>query len=832
MSTEPFPTRGARPAAAASPGPSPTVRQTLAYVAFGAVYYLLAAYAASLPFHARLPMFIWPAHGVALAALLVSPGRRWPGYLALVFAATVAVGLDRSDGWTLILANGALNVGQPLFVAAGLQRLAGPRVRIDTVKGVSSFLVGMLPLVAVMSIVGAYHAFSDLQATFRTQWSVTFISTMLGMLLTAPLILAWNRTRAAEMMAVARERWPELLALYVGLIVSANYVFGSRTQGIGFIPPLAYLCAPFLIWAALSFGLRAATLGLAIFGLIVYWHTGQGFGPLSIDGVADLRSLLHLQGYLATLVVTTLFAAALLVERQEAARETEAWRNRHEAVIRASGNLLYEFDPTQGDVLWDGDTVGVLGTRRESIATIQKWLERVHPDDRMRLKGLRKLLISGDLAHIALEYRFRRDDGVYTTVGVNAYRIESSVPGAPGRVIGFVKDVSEKVRAEEERQKLAAQLRQAEKMQAVGHLAGGIAHDFNNILGAILGYGELAQMKAEGEMRRYLDTIMSAGNRAKALVAQILSYSRAEGAERMPVIVAPIAQEVCDLIRGSSPPTIETRFESDANDAAVLGDPTRLHQLLMNLCTNAVQAMGEGGLLEIKVASQQVPAARKVRTGEMPAGEYVNLTVRDSGHGIAPEVIDRIFEPFFTTKPAGRGTGLGLALVHAVVMEHKGFLEVTSELGAGTTFEVWMPQVVVEEGVPEATDTVPRGQGQTILAVDDEVEVLHALEEMLAQLGYEPVGFSDSREALAAARANPRRFDAVVSDEVMSQLTGTQLALELRKLNPTLPIVIASGYGGAGFETRALSAGVNRVLKKPYRMSDIAEALAAFFAAP
>src|SRR6185437_1567643 len=440
------------------------------------------------------------------------------------------------------------------------------------------------------------------------------------------LILAWNRARAAEIMQVAKERWPELLTLYVGLVVSTYIVFSSRPQGVGFIPPLAYLCAPFLIWAALSFGLRAATLGLAIFGLIVYWYTGQGSGPYSIEGVADLRSLLHLQGYLATIVVTTLFAAALLVERQEAARETEAWRNRHEAVIRASGNLLYEFDPTQGGVLWDGDTGAVLGTRRENIATIQKWLDRVHPDDRMRLKGLRKLLISGDLAHIALEYRFRRDDGVYTTVGVNAYRIESNVPGAARRVIGFVKDVSEKVRAEEERQKLAAQLRQAEKMQAVGHLAGGIAHDFNNILGAILGYGELAQMKAEGEMRRYLDTIMSAGNRAKALVAQILSYSRAEGAERMPVIVGPIAQEVCDLIRGSSPPTIEVRFDADASDSAVLGDPTRLHQLLMNLCTNAVQAMGDGGVLEIAVAAEQVPEARKVRTGEMPPGEYVRIT--------------------------------------------------------------------------------------------------------------------------------------------------------------------------------------------------------------
>ncbi len=808
-----------------------SVRQTLAYVAFGVIYYLLAAYAASLPLHAKLPVFIWPAHGVALGALLVAPPRRWPGYLVLVFLASVAVGLDMGEGWGAMLAGAALNCAQPSFVAAGLMRLSGPRVRIDTVKGVSSFLVGMLPLVAVTALVDASHAYLQFGGNFRNRWSVTFVSTMLGMLLTAPLILAWSRSGLREALEVARRRWPELLALFAGLVVSANYVFGKQAPGGDLIPPLAYLCAPFLIWAALGFGLRTASLGLSVFGLIVYWHAGHGAAPMSFENIPDLRALLQLQGYLATLVVTTLFAAALLVERQEAARETEAWRNRHEAVIRASGNLLYEFDPAQGGILWDGDTMAVVGTRRDNISTLSKWVERVHPDDRMRLKGLRKMLLTGDLSHVALEYRFRRDDGEYTTVGVNAYRIGevAGVAGGPRRVIGFVKDVSEKVRAEEERQRLAAQLRQAEKMQAVGHLAGGIAHDFNNILGAILGYGELAQLKAEGDMRRYLDTIMSAGNRAKALVAQILSYSRAEGAERLPVIVGPIAQEVCDLIRGSSPQAIEVRFVSEAGEAAVLGDPTRLHQLFMNLCTNAVQAMGEGGVLEVNVSEENVSAMRKVRTGEMPAGDYVRITVRDTGHGIAPEVIDRIFEPFFTTKPAGRGTGLGLALVHAVVMEHRGFLEVTSELGRGTTFEVWMPLVYVEEGAQEKQETFPMGGGQTILAVDDEIEVLHALEEMLAALGYEPVGFSDSREALAAARANPRRFDAVVSDEVMAQLTGTQLAVELRKLNPTLPIVIASGYGGAGFETRALSAGVNRVLKKPYRMSDIAEALAAFF---
>jgi PAS domain S-box-containing protein len=801
------------------------------FVAFLAVYYLLAAYAASFPIHARVPLFIWPAHGVALGVLLVSPLRRWPVYLALVVVATAVVGLQSGFDAQRIALTAVINAAQPLFVAAGLQRLAGPRVQIDTVRGLSSFLVGMFPLVAAMSILDASYSYLRYQAPFRESWSVTFVSTMLGMLLTSPLILAWSRSGWKQAADAARGRLPELIVLYVSLVVTTFYVFATKPLGASFIPPLAYLCAPFLIWAALRFGLRAATLGLSLFGLICYWQTAHGFGPQSIVGAPDIRSLLHLQGYLATVFVTTLFAAALHVEREEAARETESWRNRHEAVIRASGNLLYEFDPATGSVIWDGDMIGVLGTTRDKLATIGQWMDRVHPDDRIRVKGLRQMMQEGEIAHMAIEYRFLRDDGEYTTVGVNAYRIADPAGGPGRRVIGFVKDVSEKVRAEEERQRLAAQLRQAEKMQAVGHLAGGIAHDFNNILGAILGYGELAQVKATGDIKRYLDTIMSAGQRAKALVNQILSYSRAENADRVPVIVAPIGQEVVDLVRGSSPPGIEVQFHLDgAEDATVLGDPTRLHQLLMNLCTNAVQAMGDTGSLELTVANDDFDAPRTVRTGEIPAGDYVRITVKDSGHGIAPEVIDRIFEPFFTTKPAGRGTGLGLALVHSVVAEHHGFIEVESELGSGTRFDIWIPRVQAQEEGDETQREMPMGAGQVILAVDDEVDVLHALEEMLASLGYEPVGFNSSREALEAARQNPRRFDAVVSDEVMPELTGTQMAIELRKVNPMLPIVIASGYGGAGFETRALSAGVNRVLKKPYRMSDIAESLNNFFA--
>ena len=806
-------------------------RPVLAFTAFAAAYFFLAAYAATLHLNSNVPPFLWPAHGLALGALLMAPVRRWPVYLALVVAATVAVGLAASEPAAAIARTCFINVVEPALVAFGLRRLAGPRVQIETVRGLAALLVGMLPLVAAMAVPDAAFSSIAFDAPFRQRWLLTFVSTMLGMLLTAPLILAWGRQGHLEALELARARLPEMAALFVMLAFTTHYVFSTRPPGSGFIPPLAYLTAPFLIWAALRFGMRTATLALAVFGLICYWHTGKVTGTGS--GMPELLSLLYLQGYLATVVITTLFSAALLVERQDAARETEEWRYRHERVIRASGSLLYDLDPNRGTLVWDGDTQAVLGTTRAQLTSVRQWMSRVHPDDRTRLRGLREDLLKGQVSHVSIEYRFRRDDGEYITIGVNAYRIADPRMAGGRRVIGFVRDVTDKVRAEAERLRLEAQLKQAEKMQAVGHLAGGIAHDFNNILGAILGYGELAQARAaqDESMKRYLDTIMNAGNRAKSLVNQILSYSRAEGSPRERVVVAPIVEEVVELVRGSRPAGVDVRFTVEAPDAAVLGDATRLHQLIMNLSSNAVHAMGQGGVLEVAVCAVTLERPLKVRSGEVPSGQHVRILVKDTGHGIAPEVIDRIFEPFFTTKPAGRGTGLGLALVHSVVMEHKGCIDVESELGRGTAFTVWIPQAEGEgDAKAAAEEEVVQGRGQVVLCVDDEPEVLAALEEMLATLGYEPAGYGDSREALEAVRAEPSRFEAMVSDEVMPGLTGTQLAIEVRKINPTLPILIASGYGGSGFETRALSAGVDRVLKKPYRMGEIAEVLGNFFA--
>jgi signal transduction histidine kinase/integral membrane sensor domain MASE1/ActR/RegA family two-component response regulator len=803
--------------------------------AFGAAYYALAVYAMALPVHAGLPLFAWPADGLALGAMLVAARSHWATIAGLAFAGSLAAGLQAGVPTAPALVTALVAAAQPWVVAAVLARIQGGPVRIGTLAGLTALLVNLVPLCAVVSTADAAIHWWRFGSDFRTQWTVTFVSDFLNLVVAAPLVLAWSRTSWSEAVEPFRGRVPETAVLLAGLVLTTHLVFQRPVAGEDYATQLGYLCAPFLIWAALRFGMRAATGGIFVFALVAYWHTAHGLGPFAARGGAAWTAVLHLQGFVATTVVTALFAAALLGEREAAARTTEAWRRRHEAAILASGNLLYELDPATGSLLWDGDTLAVLGVPAEEISTIGKWIERIHPDDRGGLEGRRAQLFAGEISHLAMEYRVRFGDDDWITIGVNGYAIEDPTRRSSGRrrIIGFVKDITDRVRAEEERQALAAQLRQAEKMEAVGRLAGGIAHDFNNILGAILGYGELAQARAESDpqLRRYVDTIVNAGNRGKALVAQILAYSRAESGLREPVFLGAVATEVCELLRGSSSAHVEIRLDLPAEPVVVSGDPTRLHQLLMNLASNAMQAMGEGGVLQVSLSARTIAAPVRTRLSEVAPGDWAVLQVKDTGEGIPGDVIDRIFEPFFTTKRAGRGTGLGLALVHSIVREHGGAIDVASVPGRGTTFTIWLPRLAAAGAAPPAESADLTGRGQVILAVDDEAEVLAALEEMLATLGYEPVGYNDSREALEAFRANPARFEAVISDEVMPALTGTQLAAELRGVKPGVPIVIATGFGGAGFETRAHAAGVNRILRKPYRMQEIGEALRGFFAA-
>jgi PAS domain S-box-containing protein len=470
------------------------------------------------------------------------------------------------------------------------------------------------------------------------------------------------------------------------------------------------------------------------------------------------------------------------------------------------------------------------------ITTRSAWLAHVviHPDDMPRFDAAVRDHLEGRTPRYECEYRVRQPDGAWCWVLARG-RCLRDATGKPYRFVGSTIDVTAQKQAQIDRERLEAQLRQSQKMEAMGTLAGGIAHDFNNILGAILGYGEMAyQHAAAGSaLRRYLDNVMHAAGRAKALVDRILGFSRSGLGERVPVNVQSVIEETLELLAASLPSGIRLEKTLQAGDAAVIGDATHLHQVAMNLCTNALHAMERGGVLSVALERVELAEQRSLARGTLPPGAYLRFVVSDTGTGIAPAVLERMFDPFFTTKGVGEGTGLGLSLVHGIVAELGGAIDVATRPGEGTKFEIWLP-IAGEAGRPvvEAVGELPRGHGETVMIVDDERSLVALAKEMLAGLGYEPVGFESSAAALQAFQAEPQRFDLVLTDEAMPDLVGTELAHEIRRIQPTLPIILMSGHGGAQLAQRAAAVGAKEVLRKPLRGRDLAESLARVLGSP
>jgi signal transduction histidine kinase len=388
--------------------------------------------------------------------------------------------------------------------------------------------------------------------------------------------------------------------------------------------------------------------------------------------------------------------------------------------------------------------------------------------------------------------------------------------------------------AEAEQQRLQERLRQAEKMEAIGRLAGGIAHDFNNILGGILGYGEmLLENAAEGSPeRRYARNLLIAANRARSLVDQILAYSRSQRTPRGPVDIGRIVRETLDVIRGSLPGDTALQLALPRQPLVVIGDPTQLHQVVMNLFTNAIQAMSGDGTLGVSLEELELHQELALAHDTLSPGRYVKLTVSDTGTGMDGATLARIFEPFFTTKEIGQGTGLGLSLVYGIVADSGGGTDVASALGRGSTFEIYLPRAPVDDlGVEPAATPIARGRGQRILLVDDEKPLLDMTAELLTKLGYDPAPFSDPGAALASLEAMPESYDLVLSDEMMPGLTGTALARAALRTRPGLPIILISGYTGPTLAHLAIAAGAREVLRKPVQSHELAAALARALAA-
>ena len=364
---------------------------------------------------------------------------------------------------------------------------------------------------------------------------------------------------------------------------------------------------------------------------------------------------------------------------------------------------------------------------------------------------------------------------------------------------------------------------QAEKLSAIGTLAGGIAHDFNNILTSILGYTELAlyDLEKENPMAEYLQAVYTAGIRAKELVRQILTFARQEEEEIRPVRLDGIVREALKLLRSSIPSTIDIKSRI-LSRSFVMGDTVNLHQILMNLCTNAAHAMENNGVLEVTLEDVKHHTVEGKNDTESHNGPWVKLTVSDTGAGIEPEIMDLIFEPYFTTKPMGGGTGMGLSMVHGIIKKYRGDLTVASKVGRGTVFAVFLP-VTHDRGVSDghAAQPLPIGN-ERILFIDDEPPVVNVGKQLLTQLGYDVTGCTDSLQALALLKDGEEGFDLVITDMTMPSMTGKELAGKILKNRPGTPIILCTGYSETVSETVAEELGIKAFAYKPIMKSDLA----------
>jgi PAS domain S-box-containing protein len=447
--------------------------------------------------------------------------------------------------------------------------------------------------------------------------------------------------------------------------------------------------------------------------------------------------------------------------------------------------------------------------------------ELLAPEESAAFEQRRGRLQNGPLP--PREYQFRHRDGLFLRAEVNAKRLRD------GRTLCILRDTTERRRSEETRRHLENQLQQAQKMQAIGTLAGGIAHDFNNILTAILGNAELLRMglPEQSRGREHAGEILDAGRRARDLVRQILAFSRRQDQERREYPLTAILTEVLRLVRVTLPRNIEIRTELSDEEMPIEVDATQMHQVIVNLCTNAAHAMrAAGGVITISGQIGELPNPVALSHPQLRSGPYVCLGVADTGHGMDAATVQRIFEPFFTTKGPGEGTGLGLAVVHGIVGAHDGAITVESTPGVGTCFRIYLPAGAKATG-PAAAAAGPAGiepatRNERLLFVDDDESVRLVGKPILERLGYRVSPFPTGNAALDYFRAHPQEVDLIVSDFSMPGIDGVELALAARALRPGLPFVLLSGYGDA---PEAGGAGIRHVLAKPFSMSALSTAV-------
>lgn len=520
-----------------------------------------------------------------------------------------------------------------------------------------------------------------------------------------------------------------------------------------------------------------------------------------------------------------------LKKQQRSLKQAKArYKNLYEEAKR--GEIIYRsIIHSSADAIAIFDLKGKVNYISPSFTDVFGWtIEEVHgkhipflpeSEKEMTTSLFVELTLNG-IPCLGLETKRYRKDGAVVDVSLSASRYLDH-EGKPEGMFMILHDISD-------RKKLENQLAQAQKMQALGTLAGGIAHDFNNILFNIIGYAEMirADVDENPMVRKNLKELLSAANRAKELVKHIQTFSRQREQERKPLRLQPILKEALKLLRASIPSTIEIREQIDDECGAILADPTQIHQMIMNFGTNAFHAMSEkGGYMDVSIDEMTINSPENAPLPQLPPGQYVRLTVSDTGHGMDTSVMERIFDPFFTTKGPGDGTGMGLSVIHGIVTNSGGQIAVKSKPGKGSKFTVFLPRVDEDTSVAPKTvfhEPVPRGR-ESLLLVDDEEQSVRMIHQMLERLGYQVTSRTSSIEALEVFRNRPDDFDAVITDLTMPNMTGIELAQELTAVKADVPIIVCTGFSETITQDQARKLGIRGHIMKPAVTREIARTI-------
>ena len=866
-------------------------------LALAAAYAVTAAVGLQLGATSHDTPPLWPAAGIAVAALCIGGVRLWPG---VALGTLIAFG-PRGHGAFL---TGAIVTSTTVEAALGallLTRVARFQPGLRRTRDASALvLAGGIGAPAVGAFVGA-GAFALAHAipatAFAGEWLEWFLGDAIGVIVFAPALLVWSQAQTPRLGLRIQVTAVAVLAIAVG-IAASMHVGPFRAAEVGTLAQ-GYVVA--IATTALLLAASAAERRDALDRLT----ESESHLSLVFDSNADTLLLFAVEGVdkyrlvMANRALTDMLARVrpatagrdirgipmesfitdvLGLPADRIPKNLEVFRS---AIATKAPQSYENIDWNRPDEVSEVTLVPVfdaagncthilrssrdISTRKQAEQSLRlhDFVMTNSPLGVLMLDASHHVVLANDMActllghtreellrtpmdapghqGLALHWNELLEAGARSghqtreveRVGADGarYPLELSVAhlAYAGQDMScvFIRDIAERRRAEVTRRTLEAELFHAQKMEAVGTLAGGIAHDFNNILAAIVGNAEMAQIDLPhgAAARQDITEVLRAARRARALVQQILTFSRKQAPERRPVRTAEVIDDALRLLRATIPSTIELRSRIAEPALQIFGEPTQLHQVVMNLGTNAAQAIGDHhGVIEVRQSREDV-GVDAVHPDLLP-GQYVCLTIEDSGAGMDRQTLERVFEPFFTTKGPGMGTGLGLAVVHGIVKSHDGVVLVDSTPGGGTTFTIYFPVLACQTpGDSPRKSDVPRGAGERVLVVDDEPSLTIVTRRMLERLGYQVVAHASSTEALAAFRADPSAFDVVISDLTMPDMTGAQLALEMRRVRADVPVILSTGYLDRLDADAARALHARELLIKPYSTEDLAAAV-------